>query len=194
MCGTIPGSPNQKKNNPGAGLVAERKEEDNLDFCKSISRELAGGAEQEQEDEERIMIEYLKATNDSLDEIATACERASQSLERVQKIITSFAPIIERMYRKSAAADATAAGSGSGSGSGGGKSPLASVNNSRAEQRDSPKGFWSEEEVESDSIWNEVGGGEREGAFNKKDLLADEQYRRIRESAPSPEPPRGYFN
>lgn len=155
MCGTIPGSPNQKKNNAGEELVAERKE-DNLDFCESISREFAGGAEQEREDEERIMIEYLKATNDSLDEIATACEKASQSLERVEKTITSLAPIIERMYRKSAPADVTAAddatAAGSGSGSGGGKSPLASVNNSRAEQRDSPKGFWSEEEVESDSI------------------------------------------
>lgn len=94
-------------------------------------------------------------------------------------------------------ATATAAGSSSGSGSGGGNTPLASVNasvnNSRAEQGDSPKRLWSEEVVESDSIWNEVWGGEREGAFNKRDLSTDEQYRTVRESAPSPEPRPGLF-
>lgn len=173
-------------------------------------------------------MECLKKTNDSLDEIATACEKVDQSLERFEKTISSFGQRIERMHWKSAAADATAdtyaaadttadadadadaaadatadadadataagSSSGSGSGSGGGNTPLASVNNSRAEQGDSPKRFWSEEVVESDSIWNEVGGGEREGAFNKRDLSADEQSRTVRESAPSPEPRRGYFD
>lgn len=187
MCSTILGSPHQKKKNPGEEVVAERKE-NNLDFCESIPRELAGGAKQGREDEERIMIEYLKKTNDSLDEIAAACEKAGQLLERVEKSINRIVPIIEQKYRKSAAVDATATGSG------GEKPPLASVNKSRAEQRDSPKGSWIEEEVESDSIRNEVGLVEREGAFEKKDLLAEKHYRRVRESAPSPEPRRGNFN
>lgn len=166
------------------------------------------------------MIECLKKWNDSLDEIATACEIVGQLLKIFEKTITSFEQRIERMHWKSAAADATpdanvnadadatapadaiaaadstatAAGSSSGSGSGGGKTPLANVNDSRAEQGDSPKRFWSEEVEESESIWNEVGGGEREGAFNIRDLSVDEQYRTVRESAPSPEPRRCYFD
>ena len=48
--------------------------------------------------------------------------------------------------------------------------------------------------MESDSIGNEVGVVEREGAFNKRDLSVAEHYRIVRESAPSPEPRRSYFN
>lgn len=198
MCGTTPGSPHQKIKNPEEEHAVEGKE-DNLDFCESISRGLAEGAKRKRGDEERMM-ECPKKMNHSLGELATACEKAGQSLERFEKTITSFVPRIERMYWKSAAADATTpadattAATGSDSGSGGRKIPLATVNNSRAEQGASPKGFLSEEAVESDSIGNEVGGGEREGASNKRDLSADEHYRTVRESAPSPEPRRRYFN
>lgn len=55
--------------------MAERKE-NNLDFCESVYGDFPGGAKQGREDEKRIMIEYLKTTNDSLDEIAAACETA----------------------------------------------------------------------------------------------------------------------
>lgn len=165
--------------NPEEECAAGGKEDDSLDFCESaFSREFARRAKREQEEEER-MIKCLKKTNDILDEIANACEKAIQSLGRVEGTITSFVPRVERMFCGSAAAAAA--------GCGGGKIPPAG-------QEGSLKNFCYEKIEETDIIGNEVRGGEREGAFNERDPSAAELNRTVRESAPSPEPRRGYFN
>lgn len=173
--GTNRDSPQGNKENPEEEHVAE-VEEENLDFCDFVSR----GAKRKREEEER-MTEYLKKMNDSLGEIANGCEKAGQSLGRLEEAITGFVPRVERMFWQSA------------TGCGGGKIPLASVKKPRAEQKDSPKHLWYEEVVGTGSPRNPVGGSGREGALNKGSLSAAELYRTVRESAPSPEPRRGYW-
>lgn len=110
----------------------------------------------------------------------------SQSLGGVEGAITSFVPRVERMFCRSAAAAAA--------GCGGENTPLAVVKKPPARQEGSLKDFCYEKVEETDSIENEVRCGEREGAFNERDPSAAELNRTVRESAPSPEPRRGYFN
>lgn len=203
VCGTNRASKQENIENSDA----VEKKEDNLDFCESIAPEFARRAKREREEEERIT-ECLMKMNDSLGEIANRCEKADQSLKRFEETITSFVPRVERMFWRSAvavvdaddaagAADAADTSAAAVCGRCGKKLPLASVKKLRAEQKDRHNESWYEGVVETDSIGNEVGGREREGTLNIRDLsaaAAAERYRTVRESAPSLEPlPVIYF-